>query len=128
MHTTVSFPHNFLFQEHTELKSNKEIQQQKSATEMQNMNGVVITVYVESNSIVRPLSESIPNKKVKKIPVSKKAKRNQGYNRRAQLLAYSQELRNADHDDEEEQIQWNEKTSRHKSKASFFFFSIVPFI
>ncbi|XWS15079.1 hypothetical protein CRYUN_Cryun35bG0063500 [Craigia yunnanensis] len=81
---------------------------------MPNMNGVVITVYVESPSIVRPLSESNPDKKVKTIPVSKKPKRSQGYDRRAQLLAYTQELRTADN---EEQIQWKEKSQRQKSKA-----------
>ena len=97
--------------------------QQKSANEMPNMNGVVITVYIESPSIVRPLSESNPNKKVKTIPVSKKPKRSKGYDRRAQLLAYTQELRTADN---EEQIQWNEKSSRHKAKARFS--SSLPFI
>ncbi|XP_022766365.1 uncharacterized protein LOC111311255 isoform X2 [Durio zibethinus] len=92
----------------------KKTQKQKSANEMPNMNGVVITVYEESPSVIQPLSESNPDKKVKINPVSKRPKRGQGgYDRRAQLLAYAQEMRAADND---EQIQWNEKSSRHKSK------------
>ncbi|XVF64648.1 hypothetical protein PTKIN_Ptkin09bG0184900 [Pterospermum kingtungense] len=74
-------------------------------------NGVVITVYVESTSRdIRPLSESNPPAD-ETNPVSK---RSQGYDRRAQILAYSRELRTADN---YEQIRWNETSSRHKSKA-----------
>ncbi|XVF36838.1 hypothetical protein REPUB_Repub19eG0092900 [Reevesia pubescens] len=91
----------------------KKKQKKSTANEMPNMNGVVISVYVESPSIIPPLSESNPNKNIKRNPVSKRPKRSQGYDRRAQLLAYTQELRTAD---SEEQIQWNEKSSRHKSK------------
>ncbi|OMO62952.1 hypothetical protein COLO4_32801 [Corchorus olitorius] len=86
-----------------------------------NTNGVVITVYVESSSAVPPLSESNPNKKVKPNPVSSKCKKSQAYDRRAQLLAYTQQLRAAESDGnkEEELLQWNnyDKSSKHKSKT-----------
>lgn len=80
---------------------------------MPNMNEVVITVYVESPSIARPLSGSNPDKNVKANPVSVRPQRRRGYDRRAQLLSYTQQLRTADN---KEQTQWNVKRSRQKSK------------
>ncbi|OMO72852.1 hypothetical protein CCACVL1_17560 [Corchorus capsularis] len=83
-----------------------------------NSNGVVITVYVESCSAIPPLSESNPNKKIKPNPVSRKCKKSQGYDRRAQLLAYTQQLRAAD-DGNKEELQWinYDKSSKRKSKT-----------
>lgn len=99
-----------------------------SANEMTNMNGVVITVYEESPaSGVRPLSDSkSADKKVK-------TKTSHGYDRRAHLLAHTQELRKADNNEEDQQnIQRNQKSksSRQKSKASvlFYFFHIFSSI
>ncbi|XVF39419.1 hypothetical protein PTKIN_Ptkin01aG0033200 [Pterospermum kingtungense] len=82
------------------------------------MKGVVITVYEESPSITRPLPESKPDKNVETIPVSTKprSKKSPGYDRRAQLLAHAQELRKPDSEDHQDQIQWQQKSSTHKSK------------
>ncbi|XP_039055472.1 uncharacterized protein LOC120198174 [Hibiscus syriacus] len=89
-----------------------QMKKQKSGNEMDNTNGVIITVYVESS----PLSKSNPVKKLKANPVSRNPKRGRCYDRRARLLAYTQELRSADNED---QIQWTETCSRHKSKAKW---------
>ncbi|KAE8683565.1 Nitrate reductase 2 [Hibiscus syriacus] len=83
-----------------------EMKGQKSGNEMANTNGVIITVYAESSP------PSI--KKLKPNPVSNNPKRGQCYDRRARLLAYTQELRSADND---AQIQRTETCSRHESKA-----------
>ncbi|XP_039023089.1 uncharacterized protein LOC120155654 [Hibiscus syriacus] len=82
-----------------------EMKGQKSGNEMANTNGVIITVYAESSP------PSI--KKLKPNPVSNNPKRGQCYDRRARLLAYTQELRSADND---AQIQRTETCSRHESK------------
>lgn len=101
----------------------KHAQQQhkiSAANQMPNTNnGVVINVYVENT--LRPLPADKKFKITNPNPVSKRAKRSHGnYDRRSLLLSYSQELRRADHNYNDE-IRWNEKwCSRHKSKASFF--------
>ncbi|KAK6257458.1 hypothetical protein QUC31_000917 [Theobroma cacao] len=95
-------------------QGNTDQKKKKSAKEMPNTNGVVITTYVESPSIIRPLSESNPNKKIQPNPDSRNPKRSQVYDRRAQLLAYTQELRAADNGNQ--LLRWGEKSCRHKSK------------
>ncbi|KAH1122936.1 hypothetical protein J1N35_006096 [Gossypium stocksii] len=80
---------------------------------MANTNGVIITVYVESHpTTAQPSSQSVPL--INTNPVSRRPKRGQCYDRRARLLAYTQQLRAADKN--HHPIQWNH--SSPKSKAS----------
>jgi hypothetical protein len=73
-----------------EVKNNKEAN--KTATQ----NGVIISVYVESPKPQSP-QRAVTVNKAKPKSASKKpqAARKRGYDRRAQLLAYSRDLRNA---------------------------------
>lgn len=103
----------------------KKINYTKETTNNNHNKNVLIAVYVESPS---PSNTQIPQrintptdpiKKIKpKPPPSSKNPRTakaRGYDRRAQLLAYSQELRNAD----SQQVQWPKNGSRPKPKVSF---------
>ncbi|KAF3445721.1 hypothetical protein FNV43_RR10897 [Rhamnella rubrinervis] len=106
---------------HREVKKKKINNLKETANNHHNKN-VLITVYVESPS---PSYTQIPQrittttdhiKKIKpKPPPSSKNTRTaktQGYDRRAQLLAYAQELRNGD----SQQVQWPKNGSRPKPK------------
>ncbi|KAJ7959093.1 Cytochrome P450 71A1 like [Quillaja saponaria] len=77
-------------------------------------NGVVITVYGESQM---SRSQQDPKKKTKPDPHPKKfgATKTQGRDRRAELLAYSRQLRNAG-PREVEQVQLPRTHSRHRAK------------
>ncbi|KAA8538553.1 hypothetical protein F0562_028253 [Nyssa sinensis] len=68
----------------------------KNVKEMARTKGVLITVYVVSPTI-RSHHTSDPIKRIKPNPFSLKPRsvRTRGYDRRAQLLAYAQELRHA---------------------------------
>ncbi|MFQ6661315.1 hypothetical protein Gotur_029518 [Gossypium turneri] len=80
---------------------------------MANTNGVIVTVYVESHpTTAQPSSKSVPL--INANPVSRRPKRGQCSDRRARLLAYTQQLRAADK--YHHPIQWNH--SSPKSKAS----------
>ncbi|KAL3839969.1 hypothetical protein ACJIZ3_024560 [Penstemon smallii] len=77
---------------------------------MQNK-GVIINVYIESS---KPNQRNDPIKKINPNSISFQPRfyRTQGYDRRAQLLAYAQELRHAN----AQQIQWPSKNSRPNHK------------
>ncbi|XP_028757478.1 uncharacterized protein LOC114716623 [Neltuma alba] len=80
------------------------------------INGVMITVYVES-STTRSRKQSDPAKKSKRRPQIKRSRtsQSQGYDRRALLLAYSRQLRNAGSECRDVRVPSTQK-SRHKSK------------
>ncbi|KAB2097860.1 hypothetical protein ERO13_A01G187800v2 [Gossypium hirsutum] len=78
---------------------------------MANTNGVIITVYVESHpTTAQSSSQSVPL--INTNPVSEKPKRGQCYDRRARLLAYTQQLRAADK--YHHPIQWNHSSPKSK--------------
>ncbi|KAK5841906.1 hypothetical protein PVK06_004231 [Gossypium arboreum] len=84
---------------------------------MANTNGVIITVYVESHpTTAQSSSQSVPL--INTNPVSKKPKRGQCYDRRARLLAYTQQLRAADK--YHHPIQWNHSSPKSKAKTKGF--------
>ncbi|KAE8077396.1 hypothetical protein FH972_015963 [Carpinus fangiana] len=74
----------------------KEVKNNKEANKTATQNGVIISVYVESPKPQSP-QRAVIVKKAKPKSASKKpqAARKRGYDRRAQLLAYSRDLRNA---------------------------------
>ncbi|KAF5442462.1 hypothetical protein F2P56_035116 [Juglans regia] len=92
----------------------------------QNFNGVIISVYVESPKTQSPLMRTVPVKKTKPKPVSKKPQtaRNQVEysDRRAQLLAYARELRSSttaastDHPQDQIQLPRNNLKAKPKEK------------
>ncbi|MBA0734592.1 hypothetical protein Gogos_018492 [Gossypium gossypioides] len=85
---------------------------------MANTNGVIITVYVESHpTTAQPSSQSVPL--INTNPVSRRPKRGQCYDRRARLLAYTQQLRAADK--YHHPIQWNHSSPKSKASVSPFF-------
>ncbi|XP_048331830.2 uncharacterized protein LOC107435013 isoform X1 [Ziziphus jujuba] len=107
-------------------KQAKEMKKNTTTTTTTNNNNnnmdVIITVYVESPS---PLNTQIPHgsntdhiKKIKPKPTKSKnpstSSKAQGYDRRAQLLAYAQELRNSN----PQKLQWTKNGSRSKAKQS----------
>ncbi|KAK9271432.1 hypothetical protein L1049_027023 [Liquidambar formosana] len=77
------------------------------------MKGVIITVYVES-PIIRSHERKDPLKRIKPHPFAQRppTARTRGYDRRAQLLAYARELRDAS----SQQLQWPKNNSRAKPK------------
>jgi hypothetical protein len=73
----------------------KEVKNNKEGNKTATQNGVIISVYVESPKPQLP-QRAVTINKAKPKSASKKpqAARKRGYNRRAQLLAYSRDLRN----------------------------------
>ncbi|KAJ1439201.1 hypothetical protein SESBI_02572 [Sesbania bispinosa] len=101
--------------------------EKKQGKNMQNRtNGVVITVYVESSRTrSSKLSEGPMNQTTKPYPPFKTLQTagTHGYDRRAQLLAYSKQLRNEGSKKVQVQLPHNE--SRPKTKASSLFSSLA---
>lgn len=101
--------------------SKQEIEEEKMS---KTQNGVIISVYVESPKIQSPqrtrtvaIKKSTNKPKSSSSSVSKKpqiAARKKGFDRRAQLLAYARELRNAG----SQEAQRPRKNSRPKLKVS----------
>lgn len=85
---------------------------------------VIISVYVESPPIhphkkgsdIIPIKKSAKSKQI--FPQNHRTAKTQGYDRRAQLLAYSQELRKSD----SKQPQWLTNGSKPKQKVSVYVF------
>ncbi|KAL0391708.1 UNVERIFIED_CONTAM: hypothetical protein Sradi_2393600 [Sesamum radiatum] len=84
---------------------------------MRNNKGVIINVYTESRNL-RPDRNIHPIKKINTSLSSSNNKpsvsRTQGYDRRAQLLAYAQELRHANAQELEVERPFKNSTPRHK--------------
>ncbi|MED6137356.1 hypothetical protein PIB30_064316 [Stylosanthes scabra] len=95
--------------------------------------GVVITIYVESQrsrstKLSKDLNNNNNNKKTKAQPLFKVPHdaRKKGYDRRAQILAYSRQLRNQKKNDKVDQENDNEKVKiKLSSKASFLISSLM---
>ncbi|KAL2317755.1 hypothetical protein Fmac_031631 [Flemingia macrophylla] len=83
-------------------------------------NGVVITVYIESpkTRLIKPSED--PTKKTKPHPRFRmpQSKGTQGYDRRAQLLAYSRQLRENVGSQINDQVQLAHNQSRPRTKAT----------
>lgn len=77
---------------------------------------VIITVYIESSSPPPPPPIHVQQKGATKK--SKPVPKTGGYDRRAQLLAYAKELRNAD----TKQPQWPKNTPNPRHKVSVIFY------
>lgn len=87
---------------------------------MQNKNGVVITVYVESPRTCSNKPSEGPAKKTKPHPRFRMPQTTgtQGYDRRAQLLAYSRQLRENAMPQKNVHFQLPHNQSRPKRKVS----------
>ncbi|KAK6115547.1 hypothetical protein DH2020_007816 [Rehmannia glutinosa] len=88
---------------------------------MPNSRGVIINVYIESTNL-RSNQKTDPIKKINPKLLSSKPRvfKTRGYDRRAQLLAYAQELRHAN----AQQQQWPFKNSRRNPKKWRWLFPV----
>ncbi|XP_011074879.1 uncharacterized protein LOC105159498 isoform X2 [Sesamum indicum] len=81
---------------------------------MRNNKGVIINVYTESSRNLRPDRNIHPNKNINANLLSSNNNPRLGYDRRARLLAYAQELRHANAQDVERPFK--NSTPRHKKR------------
>ncbi|KAI3460610.1 hypothetical protein Pfo_017273 [Paulownia fortunei] len=93
------------------LKQSREIHPHRKR--MPNNKGVTINVYIESRNL-RSDHKTDPIKKINPNLLSSQPRvsKTRGYDRRAQLLAYAQELRHAN----AQEVEWPFKNSRRKQK------------
>ncbi|KAF8377007.1 hypothetical protein HHK36_030379 [Tetracentron sinense] len=94
----------------------KEDRKNMKKTEQPSKNGVFISVYIELPTSGRR-KKNDPNTTIKRKPCSSKPKvsSKDGYDRRAQLLAYARDLRHSN----SQQVEWPRKNLRPKSKWSW---------
>ncbi|CAJ1971826.1 unnamed protein product [Sphenostylis stenocarpa] len=104
----------------------------KQSMNMQNKStvtkGVVITVYVESTRTRSIKPSEDPKKKTKshyRMPQTTGSQSSQGYDRRAQLLAYSRQLRETAESQKNVKVRLPHNQSRPRSKASSRFSSLA---
>lgn len=97
----------------------EEEKKNKEANKIPTENGVIISVYVESPKLQSPqrtVTDAVKKTKPKSVSKKPQAARKRGYDRRAQLLAYARDLRNAGPQPQEVQQTRNNLRSEPKPK------------